>query len=472
MHWDQAVMMPPGGASSRAEQIALLSGQVHKLRTQPDTGSLIKASQDEDLSKWDRRNLDLIEKSWRKQMLLPAWLVEKEAAAAQAAETAWGRARDMDDFSVVENELQASFDVVKQRAELLSDALGEHPYDILMDDFEPGLKQDFVTPIFDEFSAGFPELLNAVQDLQANEPKIISPKGPFPINLQAKLGRDLAAILGFDFEGGRLDVSRHPFSGGTPSDIRMTTRYDEADFTSSLMGTLHETGHSLYEAGLPADYLTQPVGSASGLVAHESQSLLIEMQACRSDAFLTFLADKVRYVFQGSGPAWDTENLIRLYRRVSPGTIRVDADEVTYPAHVMLRYDLERALFSGDLPIRELPGAFSDALYERLGVRPKSHFDGVLQDIHWYSGGFGYFATYTLGAMTAAQFFSAAKEQLDDLEGDLLRGEFSNLLSWLRENIHRKGSLVGTDKMLISTTGRSLDPACFRRHLIRRYLGE
>lgn len=176
-------MMPPGGASSRAEQIALLSGQVHKLRTQPDTGSLIKASQDEDLSKWDRRNLDLIEKSWRKQTLLPAWLVEKEAAAAQAAETAWGRARDMDDFSVVENELQASFDVVKQRAELLSDALGEHPYDILMDDFEPGLKQDFVTPIFDEFSAGFPELLNAVQDSQANEPKIISPEGPFPINL-------------------------------------------------------------------------------------------------------------------------------------------------------------------------------------------------------------------------------------------------------------------------------------------------
>ncbi len=469
LHWDQAVLMPQGGARARADQLSVLATQAHHLRTQADTQKLLDAAADEDLDPWDRRNLSLMRDAWRKQALVPAALVETLTTTAQAAEIAWGQARDADDFALVRPALQASFAATRQRAQLLSDALDQDPYDVLLDDFEPGLTQALIDPVFADYAAFLPDFLAAVQAKQANEPDVLRPTGPFPVDTQETLGRDLMGCLGFDFTKGRLDVSRHPFCGGHPADIRMTTRYDPNDFTSALMGVLHETGHGLYEAGLPQAYLTQPVGAAAGLAAHESQSLLMEMQACRSDAFLGFLAAKAREAFDGRGAAWETDNLIRLYRQVRPGTIRVDADEVTYPAHVMLRYDLERALFADDLRIADLPSAFADGLAARLGVRPQSAFDGVLQDIHWYSGGFGYFPTYTLGAMAAAQFFAAAQRDMPDLDQDLSQGDFSALLGWLRTHVHGQGSFQGTQAMLVAATGRALDPACFRRHLQTRY---
>lgn len=476
LYWDQSVIMPPGGAEARADHLSILSGISHRLTTQPDMADLIEQAADEDLAPWDRRNLELIQQSWRKKNLVPGDLVEALSNASLAAETAWGKARDADDFSLVQDALQHSFDLTRQRANLLSDALGQDPYDVLMDDFEPGLTQAMVDPIFADYAAFLPDFLRAVQAHQQSQPAILTPTGPFDTEVQRQLGQDLMHRLGFDFHEGRLDVSRHPFCGGHVGDIRMTTRYDTADFTKALMGVLHETGHGLYEAGLPRAFATQPVGTAAGLAAHESQSLLFEMQACRSDAFLTYLADEARQRFAGQGPAWTTENLRRLYRKVEPGCIRVDADEVTYPAHVMVRYELEKALFKGDLSIPDLPTAFADGLEARLGIRPKSDFEGALQDIHWYSGGFGYFATYTLGAMTAAQLFAAARDDLGaggcDLESDLEAGDFSRLLTWLRTHVHGKGRLGTTNDILIAATGRPLDPACFKTHLESRYLGE
>ena len=475
MHWDQAVVMPQGGSKARAEHLAILAQHSHELRTGEDVAGLIQAAQDEDLGPWDRHNLELIAQAWRKQALVPSQLVADLSAAAMACETAWGQARDHDDFSLVSEALAKSFSLTRDRANLLADALDKDPYDVLLDDFEPGLTQAYIDPIFADYSAFLPDFLAQVMARQAQAPKVLVPEGPFEIADQRALGEALTQRLGFDFTQGRLDVSRHPFCGGHRGDIRMTVRYDRADFTSALMGLLHETGHSLYEAGLPVDYLTQPVGQAAGMAAHESQSLLIEMQACRSDAFLEFLAPQVRQRFGGTGPAWQTDNLIRLYRQVRPGTTRVDADEVTYPAHIMLRYELEKALFQGDLAIADLPAAFDAGLEARLGLRPKSDFEGVLQDIHWYSGGFGYFPTYTLGAMTAAQLFAAARisiaEQGHSLESDLAAGDFSRLLTWLRCHIHGRGRMETTDAMLISATGRSLDPACFQAHLRARYLG-
>ena len=476
LHWDQAVLMPPAAAQARGDQLATLAQQSHEVRTRADMVDLLAAAQDEDLDAWDRRNLELIDWSWRKQAALPQQLVADLSAAALAAEVAWGKARDADDFSLVQGDLQRSFDLTKERASRLSHALGGDPYDLLMDDFEPGLTQDLVDPIFQDYAAFLPDFLAKVQARQARDPSIIRPQGPFDLTTQERLSRALIQTLGFDFDGGRLDVSRHPFCGGYPGDIRLTTRYDEADFTKALMGVIHETGHGLYEAGLPPAYATQPVGAAAGLVAHESQSLLMEMQAGRSDGFLRYLTNEARQVFEGQGPAWEVDNLIRLYRRVAPGCIRVDADEVTYPAHVILRYDLEKALFKGRLEVADLPTAFAEGLEALLGQRPVSDVDSVLQDIHWYSGGFGYFPTYTLGALAAAQLFAAASAALAQdggtVEEDLAQGDFTRLLAWLRTHVHSRGAIGNSNALLTAATGRPLDPTAFKQHLARRYLGE
>ena len=276
--------------------------------------------------------------------------------------------------------------------------------------------------------------------------------------------------VGFDFNHGRLDVSLHPFCGGVPDDVRITTRYDEDDFLTALMGVLHETGHALYERGLPAQWRLQPVGMARGMAFHESQSLIVEMQACRSPAFVTFLAPLARETFTGRGPAWEAENLVRLYGRVEPGFIRVDADEVTYPAHVILRYRLEKALIAGQMEVEDIPGAWNEGMQDLLGISPPNDGLGCLQDIHWYDGAWGYFPTYTLGAMTAAQLFDAACRANGGILPAIGQGDFSPLMTWLGEKVHSLGSSMSSDEILIHATGRGLDPEIFKTHLQSRYL--
>jgi carboxypeptidase Taq len=255
-----------------------------------------------------------------------------------------------------------------------------------------------------------------------------------------------------------------------PDDVRLTTRWDENDFAKGLMGVLHETGHAMYERGLPQAWRNQPVGYARGMSAHESQSLLVEMQACRSDSFLTFLAPKAAASFGKSGPAWTPANFARVYRRVSRGLIRVDADEVTYPAHVILRYRLERALIEDRMDLADLPGAWNEGMKKLIGVVPPDDRDGCLQDIHWPGGAWGYFPTYTLGAMTAAQLFAAAKKAEPGIEPGLAKGDFAALMAWLRANWHGLGASLSTREMLIRATGKPLDAAVFKAHLKARYL--
>jgi carboxypeptidase Taq len=276
--------------------------------------------------------------------------------------------------------------------------------------------------------------------------------------------------VGFDFHHGRLDVSLHPFCGGVPDDLRITTRYDESDFTSAIMGVLHETGHAMYERGLPGDWRRQPVGEARGMALHESQSLLVEMQACRSADFLRFMAPIAQETFAGSGPAWDPHNLYRLATQVEPGFIRVDADEVTYPAHVILRYRLETALIHGDMSLDDLPAAWNEGMQQLLGITPPEDRLGCLQDIHWFDGAFGYFPTYTLGALAAAQLFEAATTAHPEIPEQLRRGDFTTLLSWLQANVHGLGSSLDTDTILERATGSKLDEKVFQRHIQRRYL--
>jgi carboxypeptidase Taq len=276
--------------------------------------------------------------------------------------------------------------------------------------------------------------------------------------------------IGFDFAHGRLDISAHPFCGGTPEDVRITTRYNEDDFARALMGVLHETGHALYQRGLPVEWRLQPVGRARGMAMHESQSLLLEMQVCRSRAFLSYAAPIIREAFGGAGPEWEVDALYRRQIRVRRGFIRVDADEVTYPAHVILRYRLERAMLAGDLDPADLPGAWAEAMREMLGVAPDNDREGCLQDIHWYDGNWGYFPTYTLGALIAAQLFEAARRDVPGLMQAIAEGEFAPLLGWARERVHSKGSLLSTAALVESATGRPLGTASFERPLRNRYL--
>jgi carboxypeptidase Taq len=339
-----------------------------------------------------------------------------------------------------------------------------------MSEWEPGGSSARIDVIFDDLAGFLPGFIDAAIERQRARPPATPLAGPFPVDTQRAVGLRLMQAVGFDFNRGRLDVSLHPFCGGAEDDVRITTRYDEANFTRALMGVLHETGHAMYEQGRPRDWRRQPVGLARGMSVHESQSLIVEMQACRSAEFLEFAAPILREAFGGGADGYDAGNLHRIYTRVERGFIRVDADEATYPAHVILRYRLEKALIGGTMEVADLPAAWNEGMAALLGVVPPDDALGCLQDIHWPGGAWGYFPTYTLGAMTAAQLFDAATRADGDILPGISRGDFRPLMAWLGREVHQRGSLLPTDDLITAATGHPLDAAVFKRHLTRRYL--
>jgi len=465
LHWDMSTVMPDGGAESRGEQLASLASLGHDLLVAPDVADWLKAAEQEGLEDWQAANLHEMRRDWLHASAVPAELVETLSRAGSACEMVWRKARPAADFGLVAEPLGTLLDLTRQMAEIKSQALGVSPYDALLDQYEPGGRSADIARVFADLADFLPGFLAEV--LKRQGPAPASPKGPFPQAVQKAIGVEMMKALGFDFEHGRLDESLHPFCGGTPDDVRITTRYDEKDFITSLFGVIHETGHALYEQGLPKEWRHQPVGRARGMSVHESQSLLMEMQACRSRAFFRFITPKLAQQF--SRPGWEADGLYNATMRVEPGFIRVDADEVTYPAHVILRFRLEQALIAGELKIADLPAAWNEGMEELLGIVPPDDRLGCLQDIHWYDGAFGYFPTYTLGAMTAAQLFDAARKALPDLESDLAAGRFAPLLGWLRQNVHGKASRYSTDELLRQATGKPLDAEIFKAHLRARY---
>ncbi len=472
LSWDAAAMMPTGGGAARGDQLAVLAGLSHAHLTAPEVGDdLAEAEAGEPLpNPWDAANLRLMRHAYTRATALPSDLVEAQARAASACEKVWREARRTADFARVRPHLTEVVRLTREAAGALGAVLELSPYDALMDGFQQGIGAADVAPIFADYEAFLRRALPEAEERQARAPAVVRPTGPFPIDTQETLCRTLSQRLGLDFDHARLDRSEHPFSGGTRTDVRITTRYAEADFAQAVLAVIHETGHALYERGLPDTHARQPVGEAAGMAAHESQSLIVEMQAARSDAFLSWLGPQLYARFGGDAAPYAPENLARMWRRVKRGFIRVDADEMTYPAHVILRFRLEQALIAGDLPVADLPGAWNDGLQELLGLTPPDDAQGCLQDIHWYDGAFGYFPSYTLGAMAAAQLMAAAREAVPTIDAALAQGDLSPLLDWLRRNVHSKGSLLGFNDLLRKATGRPLDPACFERHLTDRYL--
>ncbi|NQW01639.1 MAG: carboxypeptidase M32 [Rhodospirillales bacterium] len=471
LDWDSATIMPNGAAAARGEQVAELKALSHGILAATETGDLIEAATEQvDLNPWQRSNLDLIRRQWTRATVLPEDLVVALSKACSESETVWREARAEADFEKIRPYTETVLSLVRESATAVAEKLDLSLYDALLDQFEPGARSAEIDPVFDDLGKWLPGFLNEVLAAQERRPAIEMPQGPFPVATQRELGVKFMAALGFDFDYGRLDISLHPFCGGTPDDVRITTRYDEADFTSALMGVLHETGHAMYERGLPQDYRRKPVGLALGMSMHEGQSLLVEMQVCRSRGFLEYAAPLVRQAFNGSGPAWEVDNLHRLYSKVERGFIRVDADEVTYPAHVILRYELEKALIHDEMRLADLPEAWNQRMGDLLGITPANDREGCLQDIHWYDGAWGYFPTYTLGAMTAAQVFRAATDADPAISAGIPQGDFKPLMGWLRENIHAKGSLMPASQLLTEATGHALDPEIFKDHLRQRYL--
>jgi len=479
LHWDSAAMMPAGGAESRSEQLATLAVMRHELLADPALADLLDAAEAAAaadaaaLQPWQQANLREMRRRWRHATALDAGLVAALSQAAAACEQRWRTARADDDFAAVQPLLEQVMALVRDKAAAKADAFACTAYDALLDEYEPGLTAARIDALFAPLQQELPALLDQVLARQQTAPAPLPLPGPFPAAHQQALAERLMARVGFDFRHGRLDTSHHPFTGGVPDDVRLTTRYDEDDVASGLMAVLHETGHAMYERGLPPAWRLQPVGEAMGMGIHESQSLIVEMQAGRSAWFVGFLAGELRAMFHADGPAWQADNLRRLLCRVDRSLIRVDADEVSYPLHIVLRFQLERRLLAGELAVAELPAAWRDGMQALLGVVPVDDRDGCLQDIHWMGGDLGYFPTYTLGAIAAAQLFAAARAAEPGLPEALAAGDFSPLLGWLARTVHAQAAFHPTaDDLLTEVTGRPLDVAGFLAHLRARYLAD
>ncbi len=467
--WDRNTMMPPKGNEARAAAEAELSALIHRTRTAPQLKALIEGAAQEPLDPIALANLREIRRDWRAANALPESLVEAKALAGARCEHAWRSQRAANDWMGFLENFREVVKLCRDEAKLLADDSGLAPYDALMDRFEPGVRAADIDRIFGDVRQWLPGLIAQAQANQSAE-AVMAPQGPFPVAAQRALNREVMAMLGFDFDAGRLDESAHPFSGGVPEDLRLTTRYSEDDFSRSLLGTIHETGHARYEQNLPRQWPGQPVATARSYGVHESQSLSFEMQLARSRAFANVLAPLLDRHF-GDQPAFDPDNLYRLWTRVRPGYIRVDADEVTYPAHVILRYEIEKPLIEGAIEPEDIPALWDDKMQSLLGIDTRGNYrDGCMQDVHWTDGAFGYFPSYTLGAMYAAQWFAAIRRETPDLDARIARGDLQPVFDWMSRNIWSQASLWPTPELVQRASGETLNPQHFRRHLEQRYI--
>ncbi len=467
--WDMQTMMPPGGNKARSEALAELSVLKHQILTAQKTGELLDRAQQEALDEFDRANLFEMRRQYDNAVLVPEALVEAKSLAGARCEHAWRVQRPANDWEGFSDNLRQVVKLSREEAQIRAQAAGVSRYDALLNLYEPGMRSSDLDRIFGDLKTWLPDLLQKVVAKQQQEPCLI-PQGPFDVDTQRKLSLSVMKLLSFDFDGGRVDVSAHPFCGGVPEDVRITTRYNEKEFLTALLGIVHETGHARYEQNLPREWLGQPVAQARSTAIHESQSLFFEMQLARGSDFLKVLRPLIVNQF-GEQPALEESNFIRLNQRVKPGLIRVDADEVSYPAHVILRYEIERALIEGEIEVEDIPALWNEKMHSYLGLDTVGDYrNGCMQDIHWTDGAFGYFPTYTLGAMYAAQLFDSARSAMPKLSEDIAAGNLTELFHWLQQNIWRHASRYPTDTLITNATGKTLDPSYFRRHLESRYL--
>lgn len=469
VHWDKATNMPVGSARSRGDEMATLKSMIHKLLVSDQFGDLIAAASDKRLNEWQKANIREMKRVRDNALAIETRLLEILIKSSSECEMQWREARKHNDFKSLIPNFRKVISITQDIAQARGEYFGLSPYDALLDQYDTGRKTAEIDPVFKELTGFLPELVNKIIDKQNSRKTKPLPKAKFPVHKQEELARYCMERLGFNFQKGRLDKSTHPFCGGTPTDVRITNRYDESDFTSGLMGVVHETGHALYQQNLPEEYIDQPVGDNLGMSIHESQSLFVEMQLSRSKEFCEFIMPKIVELFNLNKREWNAHDVFYNRCKVEKTLIRVDADEATYPLHVILRYNLEKELLSGNLQVRDLPSVWNDGMKSLLGIKPDKDANGCMQDIHWFMGAIGYFPTYTLGAVFASQFYSAASKEMNISEL-VKKGEFKPIISWLNKNIHNKGRFYSSNELLKEVTGKFVDVQTFRKHLESRYL--
>lgn len=473
---DEAVMMPTGGGEKRAEAMSVLAGMQHEMATAPEIADWIGAALEEELDDMQRAAVREFQRVYTNATCLSSDFVRRQVATRVRSEQLWRELRPSGDWAGFLPAFEAVVANVREEAALRAAAFGLAPYDALMDQYDPGNRAADIDPVFADLK-GFlkdfiPRALDRQEQKRASRP--LKPlNAPFPIERQKALGLAMMEALGFDFEHGRLDISHHPFCGGVPTDVRMTTRYTTAEFLSSLMGILHETGHGLYEQGLPKAWSHWPVGKARGMAIHESQSLFVEKQIARSPEFWEWAMPLVReHLGEAAISGWDLEDVLNHVHHVERGLIRVDADETTYPLHVILRYEIEQQLVSGALAPRDVPEAWDARMRDYLGLSTiDDPSNGPMQDVHWPSGAIGYFPSYTLGALIAAQQWVAIEKAQPGIREDFRHGRFVGVNDWRREHIWSQASRWSTPELLERATGEKLNARHFAEHLERRYLG-
>lgn len=466
--WDNSVMIPKGSMKARSEATSELVKIVAESLTDPSVKTLIEQAEQENLlTGWDESNLREMKRTFDKYNKVDTELLVETSKASSECEAAWREYRGKNDFKSLMPYIQKLLDLSKKQAAQLQ-AGNKSLYDSLMDSYEPELTTKIITPLFDDLKSFLPESVELIVEEQSKW-ESIKPIS-IPVTIQKNIGLEVMNKLGFDFNKGRVDESHHPFCGGVSEDVRITSRYDEDNFVEGLYAIIHETGHACYEQGLPREVLGQPVAKARSLGIHEGQSLLFEKQLAKSDEFIEFLVP----IFKKHLPKEDITKqfLKQSILKVNPGKIRVNADEVTYPLHIVLRYEIEKALIEGELSLSDVPEAWDHKMKAYLGVSTLGDDqNGCMQDIHWMMGAFGYFPTYTLGAMNAAQLFYKFKEETPGWQKQTKEGDFKNLKSWLTDKVWSQASYYkNANELMLSATGEALDSDYFKSHIRSRYL--
>jgi carboxypeptidase Taq len=464
--WDEQVNLPPGGAALRAEQHAVMAESIQAAAAQPRVGDWLgQLEADPALAGPPQAVVRHARRDYDRATKLPPEFVRAKAAQASAGYHAWARARADNDFAAYAPVLAENLVFARREAEYLG--RGEAPYDAMLDQHDPGLNAATVERLFGELLDGLRPFVQSVSAAAGRRPA--PALGRIEAAGQEAFLREVTGRIGFDYQRGRIDVSLHPFCSGPGDDVRMTTRYRAEEPLNSLFGAIHETGHGLYEQGLPSAWRGTALGLHAGMAVHESQSRIWENQVGRSRGFWRHFEPRLRAAAPAAVAGVSSEELYRAVNAVKPSLIRTEADEVTYNLHIILRFELEKQLFAGTLAVRDLPSAWNEMSERYLGLRPATDREGVLQDVHWSGGAFGYFPSYCLGNMIAAQLWYRALRERPDLEDDFGRGDFSWMLGWLRENVHAHGRRFSAPELVRRVTGEDLSPQPLLRYLRERY---
>ncbi len=467
LFWDERTMLPPRAASYRAEQVAYLAKMIHQKRTDARVGQWLEELRNSELAVAPTAPQGAaIREAWRryrKAVCLPERLVEELSRTTVFAQQAWSEAKKGEAYSTFRPWLEKMVQLKREQAQAWG--YPEHPYDALLDEYEPDARTSQMAAMLQQLRQPLVRLVEAVsQSGHRVSTEVL--KRYYPRAAQEAFGRWVAERIGFQFDRGRLDETLHPFCTTLgPDDCRITTRYDEHYFPTAFFGILHEAGHGLYEQGLPREWYGLAPGSAASLGIHESQSRLWENGVGRSLGFWQFALDHARRFFPGTLDDVKVEQFFAAVNEVRPSLIRVEADEATYNLHIIIRFELETALLENQLSVDDLPGAWNEKYRDCLGITPPCDSQGVLQDIHWSSGLFGYFPTYTLGNLYSAQLLAAARQELHDWQSAIARGEFSPLLDWLRQNVHSWGHRLSAEQIVQQATGQRPSPEYFLNYL-------